>query len=48
MGNEEFELLLLMVARLEVEQKRQLGPLLAGGGDEAVVIELLETRLRPE
>ena len=48
MRNEEFELFLSMVARLDVEQKQRLEAALAGGGDEAVVIGLLEARLRPE
>ncbi|MCB9943626.1 MAG: IS1595 family transposase [Geminicoccaceae bacterium] len=48
MRNEEFELFLSMVARLDVEQKQRLEAALAGGGDEAVVIELLEARLGPE
>ena len=48
MRNEEFELFLSMVARLDVEQKQRLEAALSGGGDEAVVTELLEARLGPE
>ena len=48
MRNEEFELILSMVARLDVEQKQRLEAALAGGEDEAVVIGLLESRLGPE
>ncbi|MEZ5826602.1 MAG: hypothetical protein R3C97_18295 [Geminicoccaceae bacterium] len=48
MRNEEFEIFLSTVARLDVEQKQRLEAALAGGEDEAVVIRLLEARLGPE
>lgn len=48
MRNDEFELLLSMLDRLEVEQKQRLEAALANGNDQAAVVELLETRLGPE
>jgi transposase-like protein len=48
MRNDEFELLLSMLDRLEVDQKKRLDAALAAGQDEAAVIEFLEARLGPE
>lgn len=45
MRNDEFELFLSMLARLDVEQKDRLESTLAAGDDETAVIELLESRL---
>jgi len=45
MRNDDFELFLSMLARLDVEQKDRLESALAAGDDETAVIELLESRL---
>ena len=47
MRGEEFELLLTMLDRLEVEQKERLEAALAAGEDESVVVQILEARLCP-
>ena len=47
MRNDEFELLLAMLDRLEVGQKERLEAALAAGGDERVVVQILEARLGP-
>lgn len=48
MRNDDFELLLDMISRLDVGQKEQLQAAIAAGDDEAAVIELLEMRLGPK
>ena len=48
MRNDEFDVLLVMIDRLEVEQRQRLQDALAAGDEEAAVIELLESRLGGE
>jgi transposase-like protein len=48
MRNDEFELLLAMLDRLEVEQKQRLQAALAAGDEESAVVELLESRIGPK
>jgi hypothetical protein len=45
MHNDDFELFLSMLARLDVEQKDRLESALAAGDDETAVIELLDPAL---
>jgi transposase-like protein len=48
MRNDEVDVLLAMLDRIEVGQKRRLQAALAAGEEEVAVVELLESRLGPD